>query len=128
MELKDKELTEKIIGCAFKVHSKLGKGFLEKVYENAIVIELNKLNLDVQQQIPIKVKYEGQAVGDYYADILVEQRVICELKAVERISSSHEVQLVNYLTATDIDTGLLINFSDKVIIKRKFREYRKNSE
>ncbi len=123
--MKDKDLTEKIIGCAFKVHNILGAGFLEKVYENALRIELLKLDLKVKQQEPIKVYYEGEVVGDFYADLWVENQVIIELKAVRVLSKEHEVQLVNYLTATGVDTGLLINFGPSVEIKRKFREYKK---
>ena len=124
MKLKDKELTRKIIGCAFKVHNILGKGFLEKIYENAMFIELTKTGISVEKQTPLKVLNEGELVGAYYADLNVEQRIICEIKAVEKLSKSHEVQLVNYLTATGKDTGLLINFSDKVEVRRKFREYK----
>jgi len=126
MEFKDNELTKKIIGSAYTVHSNLGKGFLEKVYENAMVIELRELGLSVQQQTPIKVNYKGENVGEYYADLVVENKIICELKSVETLLKTHEVQLVNYLTATNKDIGLLINFSDKVTIKRKFREYKKS--
>ena len=77
----DKEITERIIGCAFKVHRVLGSGFLEKVYENALFIELNKSGLPAQQQAPVPVLYEGQKVGEYYADILVDRKIVCELKA-----------------------------------------------
>ncbi len=108
IDFKDKVLTQKIIGCAFKVHRILGKGFLEKVYENAMAIELNKLDIAVQQQAPVQVSYEGQTIGEYYADLYVEERVICELKSVEKLLKSHETQLVNYLTAAARDTGLLI--------------------
>jgi len=85
IDFKDKELTQKIIGCAFKVHSTLGKGFLEKVYENAMVIELTKLNIAVQKQALIQVIYEKEIIGEYYADLYVEERVICALKSVEKI-------------------------------------------
>ena len=122
--MKDRELTKTIIGCAFKVHNTLGHGFLEKVYENALRIELAKQGLEVKQQEPIKVYYEGQVVGDYYADLWIEDRVIVELKAVRALSKAHEVQLVNYLTATGVDTGLLLNFGPSVEVKRKFREYK----
>ncbi len=122
--MKDKALTKKIIGCAFKVHNTLGSGFLEQVYENALRIELAKQGLEVKQQEPIKVYYEGQVVGSYYADLWVENRVIVELKAVRALSKAHEVQLVNYLTATGVDTGLLLNFGPSVEVKRKFREYK----
>jgi GxxExxY protein len=122
--VKDEELTKAIIGCAFNVHNTLGAGFLEQVYENALRIELAKQGLQVKQQAPIEVYYDGQVVGCYYADLWVEDRVIVELKAVRQLSKAHEVQLVNYLTATGADTGLLLNFGPSVQIKRKFREYK----
>lgn len=122
--MKDDSLTKIIIGCAFEVHNVLGAGFLEKVYENALRIELLKQGLKVKQQEPIQVYYEGQIVGSYYADLWVEGRIIIELKAVRSLSKAHEVQLVNYLTATEIDTGLLLNFGSSVQVKRKFREYK----
>jgi GxxExxY protein len=126
--LEDKELTEKIIACAFRVHQQLGVGFVEKVYENAMIIELRKLGFDVKQQSPITVYYDGKHVGEYFADILVENKVICELKAVQCLASEHEMQLVNYLTATGHNIGLLFNFGNSVTVKRKFREYRKPHE
>ena len=122
--MKDDSLTKTIIGCAFEVHNVLGAGFLEKVYGNALRIELLKQGLKVKQQEPIQVYYEGQVVGSYYADLWVEDQVIVELKAVRSLSKAHEVQLVNYLTATGIDTGLLLNFGTSVQVKRKFREYK----
>jgi len=120
----DDALTATIIGSSFKVHKVLGSGFLEKVYENALRIDLVKLGLRVKQQEPIKVWYEGQVVGDYCADLLVEERIIVELKAVQALTKEHEVQLVNYLSATKTDIGLLINFGSSVQIKRKYREYK----
>jgi GxxExxY protein len=122
--MKDENLTETIIGCAFQVHNALGVGFLEKVYENAIRIELTKRGLKVRQQEPITVYYDEQVVGEFYADLWVEDCVIVELKAVRSLGKAHEVQLVNYLTATGIDTGLLINFGPSVQVKRKFRQYK----
>jgi GxxExxY protein len=122
--MKDESLTETIIGCAFQVHNALGVGFLEKVYENALRIELSKRGLKVRQQEPITVYYDGQVVGEFYADLWVEDRVIIELKAVRSLDKAHEVQLVNYLTATGLDTGLLINFGPSVQVKRKFRQYK----
>lgn len=119
----DDNLTEKIIGCAYKVHNTLGPGFLEKVYENALRIELQKLGFSVKQQEPIEVVYDGQVVGEYYADLWVEDRVVIELKAIQTLVKQHEVQLVNYLTATSINSGLLLNFGPSVQVKRKFREY-----
>ncbi len=118
------DLTRIIIGCAYKVHNTLGAGFLEKVYENALRIELEKLGLRVKQQEPINVSYEGQVVGEYYADLWIEDSVVIELKAVQILVQRHEVQLVNYLAATNIDTGLLLNFGSSVEVKRKFREYK----
>jgi GxxExxY protein len=122
--MKDDDLTQKIIGCAYTVHNSLGPGFLEKVYENALRIELEKLGLEVKQQEPIKVAYDGQVVGEYYADLWVDGRVVIELKAAQTLVKQHEVQLVNYLTATGIDCGLLLNFGPSVQVKRKFREYK----
>ena len=104
----DDDLTEKIIGCAYKVHNTLGPGFLEKVYENALRIELEKLGLRVRQQEPINVQYEGRVVGEYYADLWIDERVVVELKAAQAITKEHEAQLVNYLTATGVNNGLLI--------------------
>jgi GxxExxY protein len=122
--MKDDDFTQKIIGCAYKVHNALGPGFLEKVYENALRIELEKLGLNIKQQEPLNVTYEGQVVGEYYADLWVDGRVVIELKAVQTLTQRHEVQLVNYLTATGIDGGLLLNFGPSVQVKRKFREYK----
>src|SRR6185436_13312183 len=118
------DLTQQIIGCAYKVHNTLGSGFLEKVYENALRIELEKLGRKVKQQEPINVSYEGQVVGEYYADLWVDDSVVIELKAVQTLVKRHEVQLANYLAATNIDNGLLLNFGSSVEVKRKFREYR----
>lgn len=120
----DDDLTHKIIGCAYKVHNSLGPGFLEKVYENALGIELEKLGLKVRQQEPISVFYEGHVVGEYFADLWVDDRVVIELKAAQTLVKQHEVQIVNYLAATGIDSGLLLNFGTSVEVKRKFREYK----
>ena len=118
------DLTHTIIGCAYKVHNTLGPGFLEKVYENDLRIELEKAGFRVKQQEPINVVYDGQVVGEYYADLWVNERVVVELKAALALAKEHEVQLVNYLTATGINDGLLINFGLSVQVKRKFREYK----
>lgn len=117
------ELTQTVIGAAFKVYNTLGCGFLESVYDKSLMIELAKNGLRASSQEPINVVYEGHSVGDFYADILVDNRLILELKAVHSINSAHEVQLVNYLNATGIDNGLLINFGPKIDFKRKFRQY-----
>jgi len=114
------ELTERIIGCAFRVHNELGSGFLEKVYENALALELTESGLLVQQQPPVPVFYRGRMVGDYVADLIVEGRVVVEVKAVKSVAAEHEVQLVNYLNATGIQDGLLINFGTSVQVNRKF--------
>lgn len=115
-------LTRQIIGCAYKVFNTMGHGFLESVYENCMLIELRKLGLNVTNQHKIQVRYEGVVVGDFDADLFVDGKVIVELKAVRTLINIHEVQLVNYLKATGIDIGLLINFGEqRVEVKRKLR-------
>jgi len=121
------ELTKKIIGCAFTVHNTLGAGFLEKVYERALMLELRVSGLVVESQVPLSVIYRDQIVGEYFADLIVEGKVICELKAVDVLKKAHEIQLVNYLVATGIDVGVLINFGDSVTVKRKYRDYQRES-
>ncbi len=113
------ELTEKIIGCAYTVFNTLGSGFLEKVYENALKLEIEKEGLKVLQQPPVKVLYDGQTVGEYFADLIVGDKVIVELKAIDSLNKIHEVQLVNYLKATGFRVGLLINFGDTIKIVRR---------
>jgi len=116
------QLTEKVIGAAYQVHNQLGFGFLESVYEKALSIELNKLNIQHESQSSVQVYYDKQVVGDFVCDLLVEKCLILELKSVQQLAVSHEVQLVNYLNATMVDVGLLINFGpSKVEIKRKYR-------
>ena len=117
--MKYKELTAKIIECAFRVHRKLGFGFLEAVYQNALMVELEKAGLEAVKQKSIQIHYDREIIGDYTADIVVEDKVILELKAVKEIHPVHEAQLVNYLKATGMEVGLLINFGDRVEIKRK---------
>ena len=104
------ELTEIVIGKAFVVSNTLGVGFLEKVYENALAVELRETGLKVEQQKPIPVVYRKVVVGDYIADMLVENQLILEIKATKAIDISHEAQLINYLKATGIHTGLILNF------------------
>jgi GxxExxY protein len=117
------DLTRRIIGCAYRVYNAMGYGFLEAVYENCLLIELRASGLRVESQVPIKVRYLGQVVGEFVADLLVEDRVVVELKAVRTLLMIHEVQLVNYLKATGIDIGLLLNFGEqRVEVKRKLRE------
>jgi GxxExxY protein len=113
------ELTDKIIGCAYDVYNQLGFGFMEKVYENAMMIKLPQKGLEVVQQALIKVYFEDKLVGEYFADILVNNKVILEFKAVSSLSKAHEVQLVNYLKATGIKVGLVINFGEKLKIVRR---------
>ncbi|HHV16660.1 MAG TPA: GxxExxY protein [Gelria sp.] len=113
------DLTSKIIGSAYNIFRELGAGFLEKVYENALVLELKEQGLEIKQQHPLKVYYKGQVIGEYYADLVVEDKVLVELKAVNELVSAHEVQLVNYLKATSMKVGLLINFGNKLKVMRK---------
>lgn len=120
------QLITEIIECAKRIRRQLGPGFLEKVYKNAMVVELRKLNLNFETEKLIQVLYDGIIVGEYRTDIIVEGKLILELKATQDLSIANEVQLVNYLTSTQIDDGLLINFgSDKLLFKRKYRIYRK---
>lgn len=125
-QLLHEEITGKVLKAFFTVYHELGYGFLEKVYERAMVIELTELGLNCVPQQPISVYYNGVPVGEYYADLLVEDKVIVELKAAEAIRSEHEAQLINYLKATDCEVGLLLNFGKKPEFKRKaFSNHRK---
>nr|WP_321487331.1 GxxExxY protein [uncultured Draconibacterium sp.] len=119
IDYKYSDLTEAIIKCFYKVYNELGYGFLEKVYHNALLIELQNEELKVESQKPIKVSYQGDVVGEYYADIIVEDVVILELKATETVTEAHEFQLINYLKATDVEVGLLLNFGKKPQVKIK---------
>ena len=115
-------ITEDIIGCAYKVYNTMGFGFLESVYEECLLIELRKAGLKSENQKPITVHYEDEVVGNFIADIFVEDSIILELKSVKTLAKAHEVQLVNYLVATGKNVGLLINFGqEKVEVKRKVR-------
>ena len=117
------KVTEKIVGCAYRVGNSLGCGFLEKVYENALKIELRKEGLIVQQQHPISIFYEGQSVGEYFADLVEEKEIIVEMKAVKVLDDIHLAQCLNYLKATGLKLCLLINFgSPRVEIKRIVNE------
>ncbi len=113
------EITGKVIGAFFKVYNTLGYGFNEKVYENALAIELRKAGLKTVKQQEIVVYYDGEGVGDYRADIIVNDVVIVELKAARELAEEHEAQLLNYLKATTIEVGLLLNFGVKAEHKRK---------
>ncbi len=117
------ELTEKIIGCAYRVYNKMGFGFLESVYEKCLLIELKKEGLQAESQKDIAVNYENEVVGEFKADIVVEDTIILELKSVKQITQAYEVQLVNYLVATGRPVGLILNFSEqKVEVKRKVKD------
>ena len=118
-DFKYRELTERIINVFYKVYNKLGYGFLEKIYENAMMLELKKEGITSASQSPIRVLYEGEIIGEYYADILVDNKVIIEIKASRRLVNENEAQLLNYLKATDIEVGLLLNFGAKPEVKRK---------
>ncbi len=113
------EVTDKIIKAFYNVYNKLGYGFLEKVYENGMMIELKRLGLDAERQKQLKVYYDEYEIGEYFADIIINNCVIVELKAAEAICPEHEAQLVNYLKATDIEVGLLLNFGKEPAFKRR---------
>ena len=121
--MKYKDITETIIGSAYRVYNKMGFGFFESVYEKCLLIELRKAGLDAESQKPITVYYENEIVGEFVADIIVNDTVILELKSVRRIVKAHEVQLVNYLIATGKPVSLILNFGErKVEIKRKIKD------
>lgn len=130
MELLHKDLTDLILKTFYEVYNELGYGFLEKVYHNALYIELKNKGLNVVSQKQIDVFYKGLKVGEYYADLIVENKVILELKAAEYVAEEFEIQLINYLRGTDSEVGLLLNFGKKPEFKRKVfentRKIRKN--
>ena len=117
--MEQKELTYQINGAIYEVNRVLGAGFLEKVYEKALMVELKLRGLNAKAQVPIDVEYKGENVGEYFADIVVEDQVILELKATDSLKKIHEAQLLNYLKATTYKLGLLVNFTHpKAVIKR----------
>ncbi len=119
-------LTGAIIGCAIQIHKVLGPGFLENIYHQALVHQLNKAGIEYISEARLKVMYDGIVLGDYVADFVVNKRVVVELKAVEQLIKAHEIQLVNYLAAIRFDVGLLINFGgQKIQIRRKYRELKR---
>ena len=124
---KHSDITELIISAFYNVYNSLGYGFLEKVYEKAMMIELDEMELSCSNQYPARVFYKKQLVGDYVADILVEECVVVELKAIEKLAPIHETMLVNYLKATDMEVGLLLNFGPKPQVKRRVftRDYKR---
>ena len=115
-----KDLSYKIVGLAMEVHSKLGYGFLEKVYENAMMVLFRREGIHAKQQAPITVYFDGEVVGDYYADILVEDKIILELKAIEKITDVHRAQTLNYLKATGLRLAILINFGRQRLEHERF--------
>ena len=119
MDFLHADLSEAIIKCFYDVYNTLGYGFLEKVYENSFRIALRKAGLKVEQQVPVTVRFEGEVVGEYFADLLVEGLIIVELKAARAIGSEHEAQLINYLRATGHEVDLLFNFGPKAEFRRK---------
>ena len=119
MEYLHSEISSKVLKAFYNVYNKLGYGFLEKVYENAMLIELKKIGLFAERQKPIKVYYDNELVGEYFADIVVNNCLIIELKAMENLCPEHEAQLVNYLKATEIEVGLLLNFGIETQQKRR---------
>ena len=126
-DIKHKELTDKIINNFYRVYNKLGYGFLEKIYGNAMMIEFKREGIPVDAQSAIKVFYEGEVIGEYFADMLVDNKVIIEIKASKNLVVENEAQLLNYLKATNIEVGLLLNFGPKPEIKRKvFDNFRKS--
>lgn len=120
-----KDVTEVIIGCAYRVYNKMGFGFLESVYEKCLLIELREAGLDAESQKTITVYYDGEIVGEFVADIIINDTIILELKSVRRVIRAHEVQMVNYLVATGKPIGLILNFGErKVEVKRKVKDFR----
>lgn len=117
--LRHGELSQKIIAAAHSFHKELGQGFLEKVYKNALAIELQEAGIKCVLEVPMSVSYRGLVVGDYIVDMVVEDKIVVEVKSVSELNSVHEVQLVNYLKATGLQVGLLINFGRSVQVKRR---------
>ena len=122
------ELTRAIIGCAFDVSNELGAGFLESVYEKAMVIALEEAHVPVKSQAPINVEFRGKLVGDFFADLLVDDKVIVELKALPTLTPQHESQIINYLNATGIPVGLLVNFGNPKLQYRRFTRNRNHRQ
>ena len=118
-DFKHKELTDRIIKIFYKVYNKLGYGFLEKIYEKAMLLELEKEKITAIAQAPVKVFYDGEILGEYSVDILVDNKVIIEIKAIKKLVEENEAQILNYLKATDVEVGLLLNFGPKPEIQRK---------
>ena len=118
--LQHEEVTKAIIGCAFEVINELGAGFLESVYEKALLLALRQKGMSATAQHPVRVMFRNECVGDFYADIFVEGKVIVELKAVKSVTPEHQAQIINYLNATGIEVGLLINFGNPKLEYKRF--------
>ena len=118
------QITEKIIGAAYRVYNTLGAGFKEKIYQRAMVVALKQLGLAVEEEYPLNITFDDQIIGKHRADLFVQNCVMVELKAILELEKANEVQLVNYLCATKIEIGLLINFGQSVQVKRKYRTYK----
>ena len=119
MNFRHSELSKKVIAAAYDVHNELGHGFLEKVYKNALAVRLDECGIKCVLEMPLKVTYHDREVGEYYADMVVEDKIVVEVKAVTKLEPIHEVQLVNYLKAAGMGLGLLMNFGESVQIKRR---------
>jgi|APLak6261663012_1056037.scaffolds.fasta_scaffold06667_2 GxxExxY protein len=115
-----KELSYKIVGLAMEIHKKLGSGFLEKVYENSLMVLFERENIQIKQQFPINVNFENKIVGNYIADIVVDDKIIIEIKAVESLNNVHKAQLINYLKATGFKVGILLNFGSQSLEHQRF--------
>jgi GxxExxY protein len=127
--MEQEDLTHKIIGCAHQVFNQLGFGFLESIYKKALILELQKKGLKVEEEKPLKVHYDDQIIGDFFIDLFVEDNIIVELKSVRNLAKEHEVQLVNYLKGLKKDVGLLINFGPSgVEVKRKYKDFRQDQQ
>ena len=120
--LKYHDITQRIIGIFYEVYNILGYGFLEKIYQNAMELRLRKAGFSVFSQHPIAVHFDNQVIGEYFADLVVEEKIIVELKAVQQLSAEHEAQLLHYLRATDYEVGLLLNFGPRPEIHRKIHD------
>ncbi len=122
--MKHEEVTSKVLECCFEVINELGAGFLESVYEKALFVALTQKGFEVRAQVPLQVKFRGVIVGDYFADLVVDGKVLIELKAVAQIHPDHKAQIINYLNATGIDVGLLVNFGNPKL--EYYRFFRRN--
>ncbi len=119
--MKHEELTAAILKCCFEVSNELGSGFLESVYEKALIVALAQTGLSVQSQVPLKVTFRGVIVGDFFADLIIEKKILIEIKSVSRLTPDHKAQVINYLNATGFEVGLLVNFGTSGVEYFRFR-------